>query len=48
MRPRTERYSPVFDNRIVDPANFQSYPYGYTNVPLEDVDMENVEALMDL
>jgi len=49
--PRTRQYGLVFDKRVVDRQTFQSYPYGYQwNRPteLDDADMANVEALMEL
>lgn len=31
---RTKVYTMVFDKRVVDPASFQSFPYGYSRNPL--------------
>jgi len=36
VAPHTKRYGLVFDKRVVDPATFMSYHYGYTK---DDVDM---------
>jgi len=46
IKSRTKRYGLVFDKRVVDPASFKSYPYGYTPT-LDDVDMLNAETLME-
>jgi len=40
IKSRTKRYGLVFDKRVVDPASFKSYPYGYTPSTLDDADME--------
>ena len=48
MVQETKRYKVVFNNRVVDPDSFQSYPYGYTQAELEDVDMENIDILVGL
>lgn len=39
----TKRYKVVFDKRIFDPDIFHPYPYEYTRVELDDVDMENTD-----
>ena len=33
LKTQTEikRYQLVFDKRVVEPSNFKSYPYGYSN-----------------
>ena len=36
--PRTRKYGLVFDKRVVNPATFISYPYGYSS----GVDFENI------
>ena len=44
--PHTKQYGLVFNKGIMDPTTFQSYPYGYTPVDLDEFD--NVEVLLDL
>ena len=46
--PRIKKYGLVFDKRIVKPANFQSFPYGYAPANFDGQDNVNVELLMDL
>ena len=42
--PRTKRYGLAFDKSVVEPTTFQlTFQFD-----LDDIDMENVEALMDL
>ena len=45
--PRTKQYSLVFDKRVVDPATFMSYPYGYTEFYTAE-DQEVAETLFSL
>ena len=44
----TKQYRVVFDKCMVNPDTFESYPYEYTRVEFEDVDMENIDILMGL
>ena len=41
--PRTKKYALVFDKRVVNKDTFDSFPYGYSRIPDEDV-----QALLDL
>ena len=45
--PRTKQYALVFDKRVIDPATYKSYPYGYT--PYFTTHNENLaETLLEL
>ena len=44
--PRSKKYGLVFDKRVIDPTNFQSYPYGYSTFAEEDEEM--AETLLNL
>ena len=44
----TKWYKVVFNNRVVDPDSFQSYPFEYIRAESEDVDMENIDTLVGL
>lgn len=53
--PRTKWYGVVFDKWFMDTDTLESYPYGYhlrppssDEVQLDDQDMTNMEALLDL
>ena len=45
--PQTKNYQMVYSKRVIDPASFMTYPYGY-QAALNNQDMDNVELLMDL
>ena len=47
VQPRTKQYGLVFDKRVVDPATFKSYPYGYGSLQDRD-DVRNAELLVSL
>ena len=42
----TKRYKLVFEKCMVDPKSFKSFPYRYTQVQIDDIDMENVNILL--
>ena len=48
VTPRTKKYGPVFDKRIVDPSTFRSYPYGFSPPGFVEQDEQMAELLLDL
>ena len=44
--PQTKKYQLVYNKRVIDPAKFVTYPYGYQRFTPEDVEM--TELLCEL
>ena len=44
--PQTKKYQMVYSKRVIDPASFMTYPYGYQ--AMNDQDINNIESLANL